>query len=173
MAKVIKKTNARAKVSIQAEIDGKLVTATTVKKCVGSHVAEAEKCVACKKSQPNVGAICMVKTAPVPKAKTKKASGTKIERPFSLVIAQITAGTDRKEIVDELLQNGFKGSAKSFVSSIGCVINALDGNSRKKEGTIARYCDWLNSGSKGDIPSGDAGSIWYCKKVWAILNEAE
>lgn len=134
------------------------------------------KCKNCAKRNPDLVEKCMLKSDPqgwdwVEKQKTTKSD--RKPRPFNLVVKQMKDGVTRKAICDGLINDGFKGSAKSFVSTIGCAINALDGKSRKKDGTMAVYCDWLKNGNKGIEPKGDQGSIWYCKKVWQSLNELE
>jgi len=165
----IKKADAKKTVKFSAEIDGETVTAKTSKKCVGKQVADSKKCVACKKASENLFKICAAKTEPAKPA--KKESKPRVNRPFGLVVEKLNNGVSRADVVKYLVENnGMKaGSAKSFVSSIGCCLNAFSGKSRKKDGVVAKYAEWLKNDKKGEEPTGDKCSIGYVKNVWNVI----
>lgn len=96
-------------------------------------------------------------------------------RPWGFVIDELQDGQPRKEIVVKLVNvHGMKEkSAGSFVASIGCCLNALNGKSKKKDGIVAQYAKWLNSGKKGKEPTGDKNSISYVNTVYNLINVSE
>ena len=75
MAGKIKRKNTKAKVNVEATINGELVKTTTTRVCVGDQNAETGKCKKCIKSGRKVALICTQKKADkmeVEKAKNKK-----------------------------------------------------------------------------------------------------
>ncbi len=126
MTKRIKKTSTRTKITIQAEVDGKTLTATTIKKCVGKYVEETEKCQKCQKAQPNVGAICRAKTH-VPAKTKKKASGPKPVSVVELTVREFFKGNTKKQDIVDAIEDGFPGrTIGSTVSSALCVLRHVD-----------------------------------------------
>ena len=130
------------------------------KKAAGKPAVKAEKPAKVKKEK-------VEKSAKVKKEKVVKEKKVRVSRPFEQAIKLISSGKSQMEIFDAL-KSHFNApvSCSSFIASIKCMMNALDGNSKKPEGVVAQYANWLKKGSKGDAPTGDANSIYYMKNVW-------
>lgn len=92
---------------------------------------------------------------------------------WRLVIKLLKNGDKRADVIEELVgQHGFpKGAATSFVGSISCVLNALEGRSKKKEGIVYRYAQYLmdHSSECPELTETDRASTLYVDKVFSIV----
>jgi len=109
--------------------------------------------------------------SPIPTDYTKR-RGKRTEEHWMLVINRISEGRKNQEIARELIANhGYTpGGASSFVGSISCCINALEGRSTKKEGVVFQYAQYLKGNIEKMPESSDINSMRYVDKVFELIS---
>jgi len=175
----------KGKMRYQAKVGGEVITIktgckTVAQPLISSDGALAGKCKNCQTKTPETSAVCLAlhakegrklakerkKTLPV-KAKADK-------QPWEDVIHSLAMGMDRKVIVANNLDRfNSDATARWFVGACGCCYNALAGKSKKVDGIVFLYSQYLLNGEKGEEPVGDKSSIYCVKKTFEVIQKME
>ena len=99
--------------------------------------------------------------------------GKRTDEHWLFVIKKKRNGYSNKEIIQELITkySFTQGGAKSFVGSISCCVNALEGRSNKKDGIVFQYAQYLMGNIKKCPKSKDKASMGYVDKVFSLISQ--
>jgi hypothetical protein len=186
----------KVKKSFQAKIGKKMVTIqtgckTVTKPLFNKDSEPAGKCKTCGSKYPDVQAVCLelhrIANEKVEKKEARKPTGERKKRrttqPYEEVVRCIASGMANKDIVQEFKDKfNSEKTAKWFVGAVKCCYNGIAGKSRKQDGIVFLYGQWLANGSKGNPPtvikngvetSGDKSSIHLLKTIHSIMEKME
>jgi hypothetical protein len=103
-----------------------------------------------------------------------KRHGKRKDEHWLFIIKMLKKGYKNKEVAQELIDKYGcyeEGSAVSFVGSISCSLNALEGRTTKKDGIVFRYAQYLMGNIKECPKSKDDSSTRYVDKVYSFISK--